>query len=101
VEVVDHGAAAQVEQVLALTKVAGTIALPVADVGQGVLDRDPLAELGPPQGGELAGAELSQQVLVGVDLDAAASGAGGAPGLEWAGGAGLGGELDLAADPAG
>jgi hypothetical protein len=33
VEVVDDGDAAQVEQVLAGTAVAGTAALPVADVG--------------------------------------------------------------------
>jgi hypothetical protein len=38
VEVVDHGGAAQVEQVLAGAAVAGAAALPVADVGQHVLD---------------------------------------------------------------
>jgi hypothetical protein len=43
VEVVDHCDAAQVEQVLALAEVAGAAALPVADVGQGVFDRGPLA----------------------------------------------------------
>ena len=37
-EVVDYGGAAQVEEVLAGTAVAGAAALPVADVGEGVLD---------------------------------------------------------------
>jgi hypothetical protein len=43
VEVVDHGDAAQVEQVLAGAAVAGVSALPVADVGQGVFDLDAFA----------------------------------------------------------
>ena len=38
VEVVDHGDAAQVEQVLAGAAVAGAASLPVPDVGEGVLD---------------------------------------------------------------
>jgi len=49
-------------------------------MGQGVLDLDPLAQLGPPLWGLLAGAQLGQQPLVGVDLHAAAPGAGGALG---------------------
>jgi hypothetical protein len=48
VEVVDHGDPAEIEQVLAGAAVAGAAALPVADVGQGVLDLDALAELGAP-----------------------------------------------------
>jgi hypothetical protein len=43
VQVVDHRAAVKIEQVLALDKVSGTAAQPVADVGQGVLNRDALA----------------------------------------------------------
>jgi hypothetical protein len=80
VEVVDDRDPAQVEQVLALAEVAGTTALPAPEVGQGVLDLDPLAELGPPVWGLLAGAQLGQQLLVGVDLHAAPADAGGALG---------------------
>jgi hypothetical protein len=40
VEVVDDGDAAQVEQVLAGAQVAGAAALPVPDVGEGVLNGD-------------------------------------------------------------
>jgi hypothetical protein len=58
-------AAAKVEQVLTLTQVASAAALPVADVRQGVLDRDTLAQPGPPVGGELTLAEFGQQPLVG------------------------------------
>ena len=50
VEVADDGDAAQVEQVLAGAPVAGAAALPVADVGEGVLDLDALAELARPSG---------------------------------------------------
>jgi hypothetical protein len=45
VEVADNGDAAQVEQVLAGAAVAGAAALPVADVGEGVLDCDAFAQL--------------------------------------------------------
>jgi hypothetical protein len=44
VEVVDQGDPAQIEQVLADAAVAGAAALPVPDVGEGVLDLDALAE---------------------------------------------------------
>jgi hypothetical protein len=97
VEVVHHRDPPQVEQVLALAEVAGAVALPAADMGQGVLDVDALAEAGPPWAGLLAGTQLHQQPLIGVDLDAAAPRAGGAPLPQRAGPAGLGGELDLAA----
>ena len=45
-EVVDHGDAAQVEQVLAGAALAGAAALPVADVGECVLNRYAFAQLG-------------------------------------------------------
>src|SRR5215218_9397435 len=93
----DDRGTAKIEQVLALPQVAGAATLPAADLGQGVLDRDALAELGPPVSGELALAELDQQPLIRVDLDAAPPRAGGALGPQRAGGTGLGGELDLAA----
>jgi hypothetical protein len=46
VEIVDDGATAEVEEVLAGAAIAGGAALPTADVGERVLDGDPLAELG-------------------------------------------------------
>src|SRR5579871_6141003 len=49
-EVVDHGHAAQVEEVLALALIAGAVALPVADMGQGVLHLHPLTQGGAPWG---------------------------------------------------
>ena len=75
-EVVDHRDPAQVEQVLAGAQVAGAAALPVADVGEGVLDGDAFAQLGAQIGGLLVLAQLGQQRLVGVDGGAAGGAAG-------------------------
>jgi hypothetical protein len=97
VEVVDDRDATQVEQVLALAKVAGAVTLPTTDMGQGVLDLVALAQPGPPVRGLLRGAELDQEPLVGMDLHAAAPAAAGALGTQRAGLAGRGGELDPAA----
>jgi hypothetical protein len=88
VEVADDGDPAKVEEVLAGAAVAGAAALPVADVGEGVLDRDALAELRAPSWGLLALAQLGEQRLVGVDNDAAPVAAGGAAFPQRAGGAG-------------
>jgi hypothetical protein len=96
VEVMDHCDPAEVEQVLARTQVAGAVALPAADMGQGVFDLGALAEPGAALRGLLAGSQLDQQPLVGVELHAAAAGAG-ALGTQRTRLAGLGGELDLAA----
>ena len=59
-EVVDDGDAAQVEQVLAGAAVAGAAALPVADVGEGVLDGDAFAQFRASFGGLLALAQLGE-----------------------------------------
>ena len=88
VEVVDCGGAAQVEQVLAGAAVAGTAALPMPDVGEGVLDLGAFAESGAPGRGGLAFAELGQQRFVGVDGNAAPAAAGGAALAQRAGRAG-------------
>src|SRR5690349_3905470 len=72
------GAAAEVEEVLAGASVAGAGALPAADMGEGVLDRRPLPQLRPALACELPMAELVEEALVGVDVDAAAVRAGGA-----------------------
>ena len=45
-QVVDDGAAAEIEEVLAGAAVASTTALPASDVGDGMLDRDALSQLG-------------------------------------------------------
>ena len=63
VEVVDGGGAAQIEEVLALADVARVASLPVADMGQGVLDSGTFAELGAPGWSLLALAELLEQAL--------------------------------------
>src|SRR5258708_2146028 len=85
---------AQPEEVLAGAVVAGAADLPVADVGQGVLDLDALAQPGSPGRGLLALAQLGQQRLVGVDGDAAAVAAGGALLPQRAGRARVLGEAD-------
>jgi hypothetical protein len=71
-QVVDHGTAAQITPVLALPARAGASTLPVADMGQGLLDRHPLAQLGASCGRLLAGPQLGQERLVGMDVHAAA-----------------------------
>ena len=43
VEVADHGHAPEVKEVLAQAAIAGAVALPLADAGQGVLDANPCA----------------------------------------------------------
>src|SRR5437764_15276084 len=77
-QVVDNAGAAQVEEVLAHTAVAGTITLPVPDMGQGMLRRDALAQPGPPRGRQLALAQLLQQAFIRVDGHAASTFTGGA-----------------------
>jgi hypothetical protein len=89
VEVVDHGDAAQVEQVLAGAQVAGAAALPVPDVGQGVLDSDAFAQFRASFRSVLALAQLGEQRLVGMDGDAAPVAAGRAAVPQRAGRAGV------------
>ena len=60
-EVADDGDTPEVDQVLAGAVVAGAASLPVADVGEGVLDLDAFAELCPAFGGFLALAQLGEQ----------------------------------------
>jgi len=63
----DHGDPAQVKQVLAGAQVAGPAALPMSDVGEGVLDCNAFTQLGASVRGVLAAAQLGQQRLVGMD----------------------------------
>ena len=66
VEVVDDGDAAQVEQVLAGAQVAGAASLPVADVGERMLDEHALAQLGAAGRCLLLRAKFPQEPLVGI-----------------------------------
>src|SRR5579884_3292890 len=99
VQVVDDRHPAQIEEILGLATVAGTLALPMADVRQGVLDLDPLAQLGSPQRRQLTLAQLRQELRVGMDRDAAALPlAAGTALAERAGGAGLGWKVNYSTD---
>jgi hypothetical protein len=60
VEVVDDGAAPEVEEDLAGAAIAGTAPLPTADVSEGMLDGDALAELGTASGCGLTLAQLDE-----------------------------------------
>ena len=65
-EVMDDGGAAQVEEVLAQTPVARTGTVPAPDVGEGVLDGHPFAQLGrpePDQSGVAEGRALTVQTI--------------------------------------
>ena len=53
-EIVDDRAATQVEEILAQAAIASAPPLPVADMRQGMLDSDALAELGAARRRELA-----------------------------------------------
>jgi hypothetical protein len=44
VQIVDHGTATHIEEILAQTAIASAPPLPVTDVGQGMLNRHPLAQ---------------------------------------------------------
>src|SRR5579859_2284659 len=75
-QVLHDGAAPQVKQVLADPALARTTPLPVSDMGQPMLHRDALTQLGTPQRGQLPLAQLPKQSLIRVDGDAAPMGAG-------------------------
>src|SRR5437763_8446897 len=91
--IMDDRDPAQVEEVLALAAIAGTAALPAANMRQGVFHRDVLAQRGAPLGRLVAFAQLREQVLVGVDADGATLGAAGAAFPRGAAGTGLGGGM--------
>jgi len=79
VEILHDGRATEVDEVLAAAAVAGAAALPVTDVGEGVLDGDAFAEFGPTRRGLLALAQFLEEPLVGVDRYAATVLAAGTP----------------------
>ena len=54
VEIVDNGAATEIEEVLASPTVACPMSLPVPHVGQGMLNRHPFPQLRSPVCGQLS-----------------------------------------------
>src|SRR5262245_9296927 len=70
-QIVHHCTTSQVEQVLALSAVPGAIALPMPNMRQIVLDSDSFAQCGASFTRPLTNAQFLQQLLVGVQLDAA------------------------------
>src|SRR5579859_2934255 len=77
VQVVDDRTAPEVEEVLAAAAVASAPSLPAADVGEGVLHRHALSELGSALWCQLPFPEFLQQAFVGMDVHAATGGTGG------------------------
>lgn len=63
-EILHDRAAPQVKQVFAHAAIARSTPLPVTDMGQSMLHRDPFAQLGAPQQGQLPLAQLLKQPLV-------------------------------------
>ncbi len=52
-QVMDDSTATHIKEIFAQAAIASTPPLPSPDVGQGMLDGDPLAQLGSPQWGQL------------------------------------------------
>ena len=52
-QVMYNSTATQIKEIFAQTAIARTSPLPSPDVGQGMLDGDPLPQLGSPQWGQL------------------------------------------------
>ena len=72
-----HSRAVQIEQVLADAAVAGATAVPVPDMGEGMLDCHVFAQFRPADGSLLALPQPGEQGRVGMDRYAAAVAAGG------------------------
>src|SRR5215475_13439921 len=69
----------QVKHILPHTAIAGTAALPMSNVGQGMLYRDTLAQLRAPLRCPLAFTQLRQQGFIGMNADATPRRTGRAP----------------------
>jgi hypothetical protein len=48
VQIVNDGAPAQIEEILAHSQIPCTVSLPLPHMGKGMLNRDPLAQFGSP-----------------------------------------------------
>ena len=72
----NNGAAAQIEEILACATIARSSSLPPANMGQGMLNRDPFTQLDSPLWGLLPLSQLDEQGFVGVNTDAASVRAG-------------------------
>src|SRR5262249_30347643 len=77
-QIVHHSTAPQVKQVLALSTVTSAGTLPVTDVREVVLDPNALTQGGAPFARALTDTKFLQQLLIGVQADAASALAAGA-----------------------
>src|SRR4029434_3063934 len=66
----NHSTPPQVKHILPHAAIAGTAALPMSNVGQGMLHRDALAQLRAPMRCPLAFTQLRQQGFIGMNADA-------------------------------
>jgi len=73
---VDDGTAAEIKEILAHTPIASASSLPPANMGQGMLNRDPFTQLGSPLCGLLPLSQLDEQGFVGVNIHTASLRAG-------------------------
>jgi hypothetical protein len=78
VEVIDDDSTPQIEEVLATPPVAGSVASPLANVCQGMLDWRSLPQLDPAVRYELSFPQFLQEPFIRMDADTAAGGTGGA-----------------------
>src|SRR6266511_4082237 len=69
-QIVHHRTSSQIKQVLALSAVPGTVALPMPDVRQIVLDSGSFTQRGASFTRALTNPQFLQQLLVSVQLDA-------------------------------
>jgi hypothetical protein len=96
VQIVDHGATAQIKEILTEPTIAGASTLPATNMSQGMLHGDSFAQFGPSLWGLLALAQLDEQGFIGMDADAAALGTGGALDFQGALSTGVFGKVDHA-----
>ncbi len=78
-QVVDDSAAPEFKEVLAADAVASPTPLPAADMCEGMLYRHALPQLGSALWCQLPFTQLLEESLIGMDVNAAAGGAGGTP----------------------
>ena len=77
-EIVDDSAATQIEEILAHTPIAGALALPSTDMGEGVFHSDSFTQPGATLRRLLTLSQLDEQSFVRMNADAASFGNGGA-----------------------
>src|SRR5258708_35900970 len=88
-----HRSPTQVKEIFAQTTIARSPSLPASNMGQGMLDRDPLPQFGPSYVRQLPLAQLAQEGFIGVNADAASTRTGGTAFAQRTGCTGLRGKL--------